>query len=399
MGFREQFNLALLVVYSAEILHGWTGNTGSTMSYDAIVIGGGIVGMSTAYHLVHAGARTLLVDRKDKGRATDAGAGILSPATNTRDPGPLAAPGRPCRRILSGTDRESGSRTGGETGFAICGMMIVAVSDDELEPFEIARRHIFSRRSRQGRPSEEDLFEISSEEARSRFPALADVRGAIYYREAARVDGRLLTAALRRAAVARGLTVRQTRRRRAARRQRCGHRRPDGRGGRFGGSCGYRRRRVVARVRASTGSPDPGGTAARSDHSSGSSGHRRYVVTWPIISAIRGHYMVPWPDNRVVVGATRETGSGFDARTTAAGVREVLGEALRVAPGLAGAEIREIRVGLRPYTQDLLPVLGPRSRQERRLPGNRPRAHRPSTGAVQRQTRCRPDSWQQRPFN
>ena len=69
--------------------------------------------------------------------------------------------------------------------------------------------------------------------------------------------------------------------------------------------------------------------------------------------------MVPWPDNRVVVGATRETGSGFDARTTVSGVREVLGEALRVAPGLAAAEIREIRVGLRPYTQDLLPVLGP----------------------------------------
>jgi D-amino-acid dehydrogenase len=38
----------------------------------------------------------------------------------------------------------------------------------------------------------------------------------------------------------------------------------------------------------------------------------------------------------------------------------VLGEALRVAPGLRDAEIREIRVGLRPYsTVDGLPVLGP----------------------------------------
>jgi D-amino-acid dehydrogenase len=40
-------------------------------------------------------------------------------------------------------------------------------------------------------------------------------------------------------------------------------------------------------------------------------------------------------------------------------VREVLSEALRVAPGLARAEIREIRVGLRPFTSDTLPVLGP----------------------------------------
>jgi len=37
----------------------------------------------------------------------------------------------------------------------------------------------------------------------------------------------------------------------------------------------------------------------------------------------------------------------------------VLDEALRVAPGLAGAEIREIRVGLRPLSRDTLPVLGP----------------------------------------
>jgi D-amino-acid dehydrogenase len=80
---------------------------------------------------------------------------------------------------------------------------------------------------------------------------------------------------------------------------------------------------------------------------------------WPMISAFHHHYLVAWPDSRVVAGATRETGAGFAPHTTAAGVREVLSEALRVAPGLAGAEIREIRVGLRPFTVDTLPVLGP----------------------------------------
>src|SRR5262249_50227307 len=58
-------------------------------------------------------------------------------------------------------------------------------------------------------------------------------------------------------------------------------------------------------------------------------------------------------------GATRETGSGFHPHTTVAGVHEVLSEALRVAPGLGQAEIREMRVGLRPLTIDELPVLGP----------------------------------------
>lgn len=77
-----------------------------------------------------------------------------------------------------------------------------------------------------------------------------------------------------------------------------------------------------------------------------------------MVSAFRHQYMVPWADSRVVAGATRETGSGFTPHTTSAGVRDVLAEALRVAPGLAGAEIREIRVGLRPLTPDTLPVLG-----------------------------------------
>jgi D-amino-acid dehydrogenase len=328
------------------------------MSYDAIVIGGGIVGMSAAYHLVHAGANTLLVDRKDMGRATDAGAGILSPATNTRDPDPWQRLAAHAVGYYPGLIESLKAEQEGETGFAICGMMIVAVSDDELEPFEIARRHIFSRRSRQGRPSEEDLYEISSEEARSRFPALADVRGAIYYREAARVDGRLLTAALRRAAVAGGLTIRET------------------------GVEGLRiDNDAVTGVLTDAGAVSAAHVVIAGGAWSHAFGlqlgvqipvepqrgqiihlglpHTADTSTWPIISAIRGHYMVPWPDNRVAVGATRETGSGFDARTTAAGVREVLGEALRVAPGLAAAEIREIRVGLRPYTQDLLPVLGP----------------------------------------
>ena len=328
------------------------------MSYDAIVIGGGIVGMSTAYHLVCAGARTLLVDRKDRGRATDAGAGILSPATNTRDPDPWQRLASLAVEYYPGLIENLTAEQAGETGFAVCGMMIVAVSDDELEPFAMARRRIFNRRSRRGAPDSEALHEISSEEARNHFPALADVQGAIYYREAARVDGRLLTGALRRAAEARGLTIQQA----GVEGLRMDNDTVTGvltdagtisaasvviAGGAWSHAFGLQLG-VQVPVEPQRGQIIHLGLPAAADTSS-----------WAIVSAVRGHYMVPWPDNRVVVGATRETGSGFDARATAAGVREVLAEALRVAPGLATAEIREIRVGLRPYTQDLLPVLGP----------------------------------------
>ena len=44
---------------------------------------------------------------------------------------------------------------------------------------------------------------------------------------------------------------------------------------------------------------------------------------WPVIGAFRDHYMVSWPGGRVVVGATRETGSGFRPRTSVGGIMEV----------------------------------------------------------------------------
>src|SRR5919109_3712859 len=113
--------------------------------YDVIVVGGGIVGMSTAYHLACAGAKTLLIDREDRGRATDAGAGILSPETNSRDPDAwfeFAVEAVAYYPTLLQALQADG---GGDTGYAQCGQMIVAVSEDEQEAFERAKRLIFSR--------------------------------------------------------------------------------------------------------------------------------------------------------------------------------------------------------------------------------------------------------------
>jgi glycine/D-amino acid oxidase-like deaminating enzyme len=325
--------------------------------FDAAIVGGGILGTATAYHLAAAGARTLLVDRADLGRATDAGAGILSPETNSRDPEPwfdLAVEAAAYYPALIERLRDEQAN---DTGYARCGQLVVAVSEDEVEPFARARRLVFERQRRRGRPSPADLHEIDPAEARELFPPLAPVRGAIYSRVAARVDGRLLNRALRAAAEARGLLVRT-------------------------GTV----ERLVMAGDAVTGLVIDGdivGAAAVgiaggawSEAFAAPLGvtipvapQRGQIVhlgllgadtrRWPMISAFHHHYMVPWPDSRVVAGATRETGSGFAPHTTTTGVREVLGEALRVAPGLAGAEIREIRVGLRPLSADGLPVLGP----------------------------------------
>jgi glycine/D-amino acid oxidase-like deaminating enzyme len=326
------------------------------MAFDAAVIGGGLLGTATAYHLVLAGARTVLVDRADAGRATDAGAGILSPETNSRDPDAWFRLAAAAVDYYPALIERLGAEQAGDTGYARCGKLVVAVSDDEIEPFARARRIIFERQRSRGLPKPGDLHEIAATEARDLFPALAPVHGAVYSRLAARVDGRLLNGAMRRAATARGLAVRAGSVERLVRE-----------GDRVTGV-------VVGGDTVPAGAVAIAG-GAWSDELGTQLGitlpvapQRGQIIhlglrgtdttRWPMVSAFRHHYLVPWADGRVVAGATRETGSGFTPHTTTAGVRAVLDEALRVAPGLAGAEIREIRVGLRPLTPDTLPVLG-----------------------------------------
>lgn len=318
--------------------------------HDVIVIGGGVLGAATAWHLVLARARVLLLDRGDEGRATAAGAGIVSPATYRSDSDVWYRFSRAAYRHLSTlVPRLEGEGIG--TGFDRCGLLLVAVSDDEFEPFEAASQRILSRRE-EGSP----VRRVDAVEAREMFPLLADSARALHNPDAARIDGRLLARALLEAGERRGLE------RRTASADSL----------------------ILEGSRAAGVLSGGGRISAGSVVIAGGAWSRRFsdqlgldipvapqrgqiihldlgatdTSTWPIVSAFREHYMVPWPDSRVAAGATRETGSGFDPKATAAGIVEVLSEALRVAPGLAGASIRETRVGLRPLSADGLPVMG-----------------------------------------
>ena len=331
--------------------------------YDAVVVGGGIVGSSVAYHLARDGAETALVDREDDGRATDAGAGILSPATSSRTDSDAwfefaveAVDYYP--DLVSTLSNEQD----GKTGYDRCGLLSVAIEDAEVEAFDRAAARIETRQRELGRPAPDSFAEISPDEARERFPPLAgaDVERVACYEDAARVDGRLLTDALRRAGRAHGLDIRQADAERLLVED--------------GAITGVvtddgtveTNAAVVAGGAWSSEFGDQLGVEIPVEPQRGQIAHlgldgsdgRADTADWPIVSAFRGHYLVPWADDRVAAGATRETDSGFVPRTTAGGVREVLDEALRVAPGLADAEVEEVRVGLRPVSEDRLPVLG-----------------------------------------
>jgi len=79
--------------------------------------------------------------------------------------------------------------------------------------------------------------------------------------------------------------------------------------------------------------------------------------SWPVLQPIRSHYVVPFRDGRLALGATVED-VGFEVHPTAGGLRLLFSEGLRLSPGLADAAFLEVRVGLRPVSDDDLPVIG-----------------------------------------
>ena len=324
----------------------------SVQAYDAVVVGGGIVGTSAAYSLVRSGARTLLVDREDPGKATAAGAGIISPeAYNGGD--------HPWYRLLVGGLEyypELIAQIGGaeaDTGYAPCGQLVVAVGAEEKAVFEANARQILALEAARGT---DDIAVLKGAEARALFPPLSSVEGGLLYRRAARVDGRKLNRALLEKGVRDGLELR---------RAEAGALRVEAgtlRGLEVAGERVETPRLIIAGGAWSAHWSAQLGLAIPVEPQRGQIVHLRLHDTdtsaWPILFGLEGHYMVPWPDGRLAVGATHEA-AGFAAAPTAEGVREVLDTALRLAPGLAAAEFVEVRVGLRPVSADGLPVLGP----------------------------------------
>lgn len=172
--------------------------------YEVIVVGGGIVGAATAYHLTRADVQTLLIDRGDRGRATDAGAGILSPETSRHESDVWYD------FAVDAVDHyptlvEEISETVEKTGYAQCGTLVIDLPGDDPDTFETTRERILTRKQERDHPSDDRLYEISPSDARERFPPIADVRRALYYEDGARVDGRVFRDALLRAGVADGL--------------------------------------------------------------------------------------------------------------------------------------------------------------------------------------------------
>ncbi len=315
-----------------------------------VVIGAGILGASAAYHLARDGAETVLVDRAHEGRATAAGAGIICPwATQIEDEVwyrfyAEAARHYPELVAMLAEDGEA------EISYRQVGAL---VANEDPTVLDAAERLV--RRRGAAHPQAGTVTRLAPEQARKLFPPLNPRFGAVHVAGAARVDGRRIAAALRRAAARRGATERHGEAALVTHGARM-------RGVRVDDALIEADAVLVTAGAWAKALLAPLGLDLAVAPQRGQITHLRVRETntrdWPVVLPLSTHYMLAFDDQRVVIGATRETGSGFDYRVTAAGQAEVLTRGLAVAPGLADATLIETRIGFRPAGPGIRPLLG-----------------------------------------
>ncbi len=316
-----------------------------------VVVGGGIMGASVAYHLVRAGAEVVVVERDDQGRATSAGAGIICPWIRRERSAHYYALAR--RAAAYHAELVASLAEDGETeiGYRRVGAMLLSTDPSVLETAEaVVRGRVADA------PEIGAISRLEPAEVQELFPAVREDIAALHVSGGARLDGRSLAQALERASARHGAVWR----------------RGDAvlvvAGGRIAG-VGVDGATIGADavvLAAGAWAPDllkPHGVDLPVVPQRGQIVHLGLpgvdTSAWPVLlPAETDHYLLAFDDSRVVVGATRETGSGFDYRMTAGGQKQVLDEALRVAPGLANATMIETRIGFRPMSPTGDPLLG-----------------------------------------
>jgi D-amino-acid dehydrogenase len=316
-----------------------------------VVVGGGVLGASVAFHAARAGAKAVLVDAAHDGRATSAGAGIICPwAADAEDAAKyrLAAAGARYYTELITALAEAGER---DTGYRRVGALLVSADVPELACME---RELRARAAAD--PAAGAIARLAPAEARALFPPLRADLGAVRIEGGARIDGRRVCAALTRAARHSGAELRS------------GKAELLHEAGRVSGVRVGRETLPADAVVVAAGAwapqlLQPFGISLPVQPQRGQIVHLGLpgidTSAWPVILPPGSHYLLAFEDSRVVAGATREIGSGFDYRVTAGGLEQVLREALAVAPGLTAATLLETRIGFRPMGADARPLLGP----------------------------------------
>ncbi|NLU67651.1 glycine oxidase ThiO [Streptomyces sp. HNM0574] len=328
---------------------------------DVTVVGGGVIGLVTAWRSAQRGLRTTVVDPAPGGGAAQVAAGMLAAVTELHYG----------EETLLGLNLASAERypsfvaeleeaTGLTTGYRRCGTLAVAFDADD-------RAFLRELHALQQRCGLESAW-LTGRESRRLEPMLApSVRGGLRVDGDHQTDPRRLTAALLAACERAGVGFERAT---AVRVLSDGGRAlgvalDDGRtlssgqtvlaAGSFSGRIEGLPPELLPPVRPVKGQVlrlrMPSGTAAE-----------KYgpFLSRTVRAVVRGRpvYLVPRADGELVIGATTEE-MGWDTTVTAGGVYELLRDAHALVPGLTELPLAESRAGLRPGSPDNAPLLGP----------------------------------------
>ena len=314
---------------------------------DIVVVGAGIVGCAVAYELARRGASVHIVDDRPAGMgATQASAGVLAPYIEAREDGPLLELTVASLNLYDAFVANVGAASGASISYQRSGTIDVALGDDAMLRLKSSADALRTK------GIAADI--LDGREVRNEEPHLsADATGGLLIA----THGFVMAAELTRALAA------------AAKKSRAEI--VAGRVMRIAAGTDHAividtdrgrltARAVVLAAGSWSGQIDIAGTAARVPVRPvrGQLLHLQWKgrplrrVTWS-----ERCYLVPWRDGTLLVGATVEE-AGFDERTTAAGVRDLLDAACELVPHAWTAGFLEARAGLRPASRDELPVIG-----------------------------------------
>jgi glycine oxidase len=308
---------------------------------DVLIIGGGVIGLTTAYYLAQEGATVLLLDRAEMGRqASWAGAGIIPPGNSRRARVPYDLLRAHSAEMYPALSHELRQRTGVDNGYVVCGGLEIA---DETEPLPLDawRDEGVAFAEWDAHQLQKQMPYVGPTSAKSYFlPGMAQVRNPRHLQ--ALVAGcRLLGVHVQPDCLVRGFV---------------------------------RESGAIAAVETDAGRLTAGkylvAAGAWSDRllkevgwQPGVRPVRGQIALLQTESALRPillqgkRYLVTRLDGRVLVGSTEEN-AGFDTRPTAAAIEELLSFAVNLVPELADAALERCWAGLRPGTPDGLPFLG-----------------------------------------
>ncbi len=319
------------------------------MSIDVVIIGGGAIGCSIAYFLSGAGASVLLLERDGIGsHASQAAAGLLAPL------GPLPQPGPFADLLLAGYALfptlvpRLEAATGLELDYQLTGALRVGLHTRSSERLRVRQKDWRSVGWR--------ADWLTSEQARQQEPLLGSgVRGAVSIPDEGQIHPEKLTRAFAQAAQQQGATLRTG----------CEIVGTQEGKNRIEAIVTAQGERITcSEVVLATGSWS-GIWADRFRLKLPIGPQRGQLVTIEQPQGLKlqrmifgnGLYVVPRPDNTVLIGATKSD-EGFNTTVRESETLEMVTSAARLLPFVQEARLVKAWTGLRPHTPDLRPILG-----------------------------------------